>query len=166
MTLIRRVLSQIGICLFIFGLSGLLAVLPAQAGAIDPFVFRFLEAKEPVSLPVNSQGQTQSFSGVDLSEGKRLFEENCKNCHVGGTTLPNPTVPLSLDALAGAIPPRDTIDGLVAFLRQPMTYDNTEATYLCRQVPETWMPQAEIEKLAAFVLRSAQKAPGWGSTSF
>ena len=166
MILMRHALSQIGICLLTCGLIWLMSAVPVQAGAIDPFVLRFLDAKEPVSLPVNMQGQMQSFSGVDLSEGKRLFEENCKNCHVGGTTLPNPTVPLSLDALAGAIPPRDTIDSLVTFLRQPMSYDNTEEAYLCRQVPETWMPQAEIEKLVAFVLRSAQKAPGWGSTSF
>ncbi len=139
---------------------------PAHAGAIDPFVLRFLDAKAPVPLVLDESGQTRSFSGADLSVGKRLFEENCKNCHVGGTTLPNPTVPLSLEALQQAVPPRDTINRLVTFLRQPMSYDGTEETDLCRQVPETWMPEADVEKLAAFVLRSAQKAPGWGSTSF
>lgn len=47
-----------------------------------------------------------------------------------------------------------------------MTYDGTDFTYWCRQVPETWMSQTEIENLAAFVLRAAQKVPGWGTTKF
>lgn len=153
-------LSVIVVC------SSLLLAKPAYARSIDPFVLRFLDVREPVPLAVNQQGETQLFSGVDLSEGKRLFEENCKNCHVGGTTLPNPPISLSLEALQGATPPRNTVNDLVTFIRQPLSYDGSEEAYLCRQVPESWMPQEQVEKLAAFVLRSAQKAPGWGSTSF
>ncbi|NJO43481.1 MAG: photosystem II cytochrome PsbV2 [Cyanobacteria bacterium CRU_2_1] len=144
----------------------MLSSLPAEAGSIDPFVLRYLDAKEPVELAVDTQGQTQLFTAKDLSEGKRLFEENCKNCHVAGTTLPNPLVPLSLEALKGATPPRDTIQSLVVFLRQPMTFDGSEEAYLCRQVPESWMSPVQVERLSAFILRSAQNAPGWGSTSF
>lgn len=33
-------------------------------------------------------------------------------------------------------------------------------------VPETWMSQTEMENLAAFVLRAAQKAPDWENTQF
>jgi photosystem II cytochrome c550 len=143
-----------------------LASFPAQAGSLEPYVMRYLDAKEPVPLVVDSQGNTQLFSAIDLSEGQRLFEENCLNCHVGGSTLPNPMVSLSLEALKGAVPPRDTIRSLVAFIRQPMSYDGSEDEYLCRQIPDSWLPTEEVEKLAAFVLRSAQKAPGWGSTSF
>jgi photosystem II cytochrome c550 len=140
--------------------------LPAQADSIDAYVLRYLDAKEPVPLAIDAQGKTQLFSAADLSVGKRLFEENCKNCHVGGATLPDPTVSLSLDMLQGAVPPRDSINSLVAFLRQPMTYDGSEESYWCRQVPESWMSQQEVENLSAFLLRSAQKAPGWGTTSF
>ena len=137
---------------------------PAQA-AVDKYVRRFL-AKEPISLDVDAQGQTKQFSPEDLSAGKELFETNCINCHVGGATLPDPTVSLALDTLAGATPPRNNINGLVDFLREPMTYDGSEPTFWCRQVSETWMPQEQIEKLAAFVLRAAQKAPGWGTSKF
>lgn len=140
--------------------------LPAQAGAIEPYVLRYLDAKQPVSLTLNQQGEMRSFSALELSEGKQLFEENCINCHVGGSTLPNPLVSLSLEALRQATPPRDTIDALVAFMRQPMSYDGSEEDFFCRQVPSTWLSQAKTENLAAFVLRSAQKAPGWGSASF
>lgn len=146
---------------------GAIALMPqgAIAGPIDPYVARFLDASEPVELPLDA-GTTQSFSALDLTAGKRLFEENCKNCHVGGSTLPNPTVSLSLAALQGATPPRDTISSLVAFLRDPTTYDGTEEALECRRVSEEWMSQAQVEKLSAFILRSAQKAPGWGTSDF
>lgn len=146
-------------------LSVLLVSFPAHA-ALDTYVRRYLQATEPVALDVDGQGKMAQFSGEDLSAGKELFETHCLNCHVGGATLPDPTVSLSLKTLAGATPPRDNINGLVAFLREPMTYDGSEASFWCREVPESWMPKAEIEKLAAFVLRAAQKAPGWGTSQF
>jgi photosystem II cytochrome c550 len=139
---------------------------PAQAASLDPYVTRYLKANEPVELQVDEQGAVQPFSAEDLSIGKHLFDENCKNCHVAGATLPDPTVPLSLEALHHATPPRDTISRLVAYLRQPMTYDGTEDTYVCRQVSEDWMGPSDAEKLAAFILRAAQKAPGWGTSQF
>jgi photosystem II cytochrome c550 len=142
-----------------------LGSLPAQA-AVDPYVSRYLEAAEPVPLAVNAQGERRSFSATELSEGKRLFEDNCKNCHVGGATLPDPSVPLSLEALQKAVPPRDNINSLVAFLRQPMTYDGTEETFWCRQLAESWVSQPEVENLSAFILRAAEKAPGWGNARF
>lgn len=152
-------------------LAALIAVLsiftvssPAHA-AVDNYVKRYL-ASEPISLDLDGQGQTKQLSPEDLSVGKELFEANCLNCHVGGATLPDPTVSLALDTLAGATPPRNNINALVAFLREPMTYDGSEPTFWCRQVPESWMPQEQIEKLAAFVLRAAQKAPGWGTQNF
>ncbi len=138
---------------------------PAYA-AVDTYVRRYLQVTEPVSLDVDGHGQTAQFSGEDLSAGKQLFETHCLNCHVGGATLPDPTVSLSLKTLNGATPPRDNINGLVSFLREPMTYDGSEPSFWCREVPESWMPQEQIEKLAAFVLRAAQKAPGWGTSEF
>jgi len=139
--------------------------MPAQA-AIEPYVSRYLDVAQPVMLDMDRQGKMRSFSATDLSEGKHLFEENCKNCHVGGATLPDPTVSLSLEALRQATPPRDTVSSLVAYLRQPMTYDGSEETFWCRQVAESWMPQIQVENLSAFVLRAAQKAPGWGKSKF
>jgi photosystem II cytochrome c550 len=95
-----------------------------------------------------------------------LFEAHCKNCHVGGATLPDPLVSLSLEDLKDANPARDNINSLVAFQRKPMTYNGSEESFWCRPVPESWMSTAEVENLAAFVLRAAQKAPGWGTESF
>jgi photosystem II cytochrome c550 len=161
LSIVRRLLI-----LLIAGISLLTYSLPAEAASVDLYVTRYLDASKPVALNVNAQGAERYFSAEDLSEGKHLFEENCKSCHVGGATLPDPLVSLSLEALQGAVPPRDNINSLVAYLRQPMTYDGTEESVFCRQLPESWIAQPEIENLSAFVLRAAQKAPGWGSSSF
>lgn len=142
-----------------------LVSLPAQA-VVDPYVTRYLKVTEPIPLVVDEQGSTRLFSAAEISSGKSLFEKNCLNCHVGGNTLPDPTVPLSLTALAGATPRRDTIQGLVAYLRHPMTYDGSEESFWCRKVPESWLTTPDVEAIAAFILRAAEKAPGWGTETF
>lgn len=138
----------------------------ALAASTDRYVVRYLHVTEPIDLELDEQGQARSFSPDDLSRGKQLFEAHCLNCHVGGATLPDPQVSLSLKKLEGANPPRNNINSLIAYLRQPMTYDGSEETYWCRQVPESWMSQEEVESLAAFVLTAAQRAPGWGAETF
>lgn len=135
----------------------------AWAVGIDPYVARYFDAAEPVQLPYTAD-ETHSYTAQDLSQGKQLFEANCLNCHVGGITLPDPTITLSLDALAQATPPRNTVQSLVNFSRQPMTYDGSEESIWCRQVSPDWMDDKTLENLAAFLLRAAEKAPGWGSS--
>lgn len=158
---VRRLLTVLAASLIL-----MVSCLPAQAAGVDGYVSRYLKATEPVPLEVDDQGNTRLFSPEDLSAGKRLFTQSCLNCHVGGVTLPDPTVSLSLSDLKGATPPRDHINALVAYFRQPMTYDGSEPTFWCREVPESWMSQEQVENLAAFVLRAAQKAPGWGTETF
>lgn len=139
--------------------------LPAYA-KVDPYVRNYLQVTDPVPVVMNDRGETRSFSAEDLIKGKNLFALHCASCHVGGATLPNPTVSLSLEALKHATPPRDTVEQLVKFMRHPMTYDGSEDSLLCREVSESWLSQAEVENLAGFILRAAEKAKGWGSTNF
>jgi photosystem II cytochrome c550 len=49
------------------------------------------------------------------------------------------------------------------FSRNPTTYDGSEESIWCRQVSSDWMDDTALENLAAFLLRAAEKAPGWGS---
>ncbi|NEP31241.1 MULTISPECIES: photosystem II cytochrome PsbV2 [unclassified Moorena] len=135
---------------------------PAQA-PVNDYVRRYLDVAEPVPISLDGKGETKLFDGEDLSFGINLFSENCQRCHVGGSNIINPTVSLSLERLAGAKPPRDNLNRLVTFMRQPMTYDGTEESFSCRKVPESWLSQEKIEKLAAFVIRAAQKGPAWGT---
>jgi photosystem II cytochrome c550 len=132
----------------------------------DSYVLRYLKASEPISLPLNQAGESRSFTAGDLSVGKRLFEANCISCHVGGATLPNPLVSLSLEDLKGATPPRDNITALVAFQREPLTYDGQDFGFGCRTVSERWLTTGELENLAAFILRAGEVAPGWGTERF
>lgn len=139
---------------------------PAQADSVEPYLRRYLQVTEPVPLKINEQGETRLFSPNQISEGKSLFLENCMNCHVGGSNLPVPSVTLSMENLKGATPPRDNINALVAYLRHPTTYDGMGENFWCREVPDTWLSTEKVENLSAFLLRSAEKAPGWGSDTF
>jgi photosystem II cytochrome c550 len=151
-----RTLLVVLLCLSVIGIS-----LPAEA-APDKYVTYYLKVTEPVPLKLDLEGDTQLFSAAELSSGKKVFEDSCLTCHVGGATLPNPSVPLSLKALQGATPPRDTIATLVEFMRNPMLYDGSAESFECRKVPPSWLSQREIENLAGFILRAAETAPGWG----
>ncbi len=150
-------------CFIAVILISIVQTYPASAANIDRYLVRFLHVTEPVDLALNDKGETRSYAPEALTRGKELFANSCLNCHVGGATLPDPQVSLSLAKLKGATPPRDNINSLVTYLRQPMVYDGSSETYWCRQVPESWMSQEQVESLAAFVLTAAQKAPGWGT---
>ena len=135
---------------------------PAQA-AVDIGIARYLKVTDqPVPITLDDQGQTRLFAAEELSQGKQLFEAHCLSCHIDGTTLPYPQVSLSLEALAGAAPPRDNIRNLVAYFRHPMGYEGSNDNFWCREVPENWLSQQQVETLAAFILRAAEAAPGWG----
>ncbi|KJH70659.1 photosystem II cytochrome PsbV2 [Aliterella atlantica] len=154
------------LCLVAAVLIIVLPTNPAIAATNDRYLVRFLHVTEPIDLQLDEKGETRSYSPESLLRGKELFEASCLNCHVGGATLPDPQVSLALKKLQGANPPRDNINNLVAFMRQPMVYDGSTETFWCRQVPESWMTQDQIESLAAFVLTAAQRAPGWGTDEF
>jgi photosystem II cytochrome c550 len=136
---------------------------PAALAEVDDYVIRYLKASAPVDIKIDAQGNTSSFTPEALTNGKRLFENNCKNCHVGGATLPIPQISLALPTLKGATPPRDNVAALIDFQRQPMVYDGSEETFWCRQVSENWLSHEQLEDLAAFVLRAAEVARGWGT---
>lgn len=79
------------------------------------------EATRTVKL--NDQGDTLVLSLDQVARGKERFNVVCSTCHVGGITKTNPTVGLDAETLAGAFPPRDNIDALVDYLKNPTTYD-------------------------------------------
>jgi len=65
----------------------------------------------------------------DISKGKKLFQNACANCHLGGATFTNPNVNLSPESLAGAYPTRNNVLGLVDFMKKPTTYDGVTEIY-------------------------------------
>ncbi len=153
----QRWLQMVSLIILVLGIS----IQPAWA-RIDPYVAQYLNARDAIELPLNDTGEQITVTPEQLSEGKQLFQSACINCHVAGATLPNPTVSLSLADLQGATPPRDNLTSLMAFQREPMNYDNSDLSYECRRVSPAWMSDQDLQNLAAFILRAADVAPGWG----
>jgi photosystem II cytochrome c550 len=75
----------------------------------------------------DSSGNTIVLTPEQVKRGKRLFNATCGACHVGGVSKTNPNVGLDPEALSLATPRRDSIDGLVDYLKNPTTYDGLES---------------------------------------
>jgi photosystem II cytochrome c550 len=150
-----------GIALFM--LVGLLAAVHPNSlqAQEDRYVTQYLKVAGRVALPLDSSGKLASFTTRDLNEGKVLFENNCKNCHLAGNNIPGGPN-LALNTLKGATPPRDNLTALVQFSRKPVTYQGTKPT-ICRDIPKSYLSDLQLKKLYAFVLRASDLAPGWGT---
>ena len=108
--------SQIVSILFV----GIFGLFVTTASAID-----LDEATRTVVQ--DSAGKTTVLTPEQVKRGKRLFNATCGACHLGGITKTNPNVGLDPEALQLATPRRDSIDGLVDFLKNPTSYDGLES---------------------------------------
>ena len=79
------------------------------------------------TVPLDSSGTTVILTPEQVKRGKRLFNASCGQCHVGGITKTNPNLGLEPDALSLATPPRDNINALVDYLKNPTSYDGLES---------------------------------------
>jgi len=78
------------------------------------------------TVTLDAKGNTVVMTPEQLKRGKRLFNNACAICHVGGLTKTNPNVGLDVEALSLATPPRDNVTSLVAYFKDPMSYDGTD----------------------------------------
>lgn len=78
------------------------------------------------TIPLNSS-KTVTLSLEQVKKGKRLFVNTCSICHTGGVTKTNPNVGLDTEALGLAVPTRNTIEGLVDYMKNPTTFDGLES---------------------------------------
>lgn len=83
------------------------------------------EATRTVTL--NDQGATVVLSRNQVEEGQRLFNYACASCHAKGITKTNPQLDLSPKTLSLANPRRDTLEGMVDYIKEPTTYDGEES---------------------------------------
>lgn len=79
------------------------------------------------TVPLNDKGDSLVLSLKQVTEGKRLFNYACGQCHVGGITKTDPNVGLDPETLAGATPSRNNIESLVDYLHDPTTYDGADS---------------------------------------
>jgi len=82
------------------------------------------EASRTVQL---STTKSVTLTPEQVKRGKRLFISSCSVCHTGGITKTNPNVGLDTEALSLATPARNTIEGLVDYMKNPTTFDGLES---------------------------------------
>ena len=66
------------------------------------------------TVPLDAKGNSVVMTPEQVKRGKRLFNNACGICHVGGLTKTNPNVGLDTESLSLATPPRDNITNLVS----------------------------------------------------
>ncbi len=93
---------------------------PSVSAAEIPIELRTVPLNENTNIVLTQK---------DISKGKKLFQNACANCHLGGATFTNPNVNLSPESLAGANPVRNNVLALVDYMKKPTTYDGVTEIY-------------------------------------
>lgn len=93
----------------------------------NPLAFAIELDEATRTVAVDNAGKTTVLTPEQVKRGKRLFLATCGICHTGGITKTNPNVGLDTEALSLATPNRDSIDGLVDYMKNPTTYDGLES---------------------------------------
>ncbi|NEQ17603.1 photosystem II cytochrome c-550 [Moorena sp. SIO2C4] len=75
------------------------------------------------TVPLNEAGDMVVLSNEEVTEGLRLFNDKCSQCHKGGYSKTDPNVTLAAEDLKYATPPRDNLEALVDYLKHPTSYD-------------------------------------------
>jgi photosystem II cytochrome c550 len=94
------------------------AIAPAQALELD---------EDTRTVTLDPKGNSVVLTPEQVKRGKRLFNNACGTCHVGGLTKTNPNVGLDTESLSLATPARDNITTLVGYFKDPMTYDGLDS---------------------------------------
>ena len=79
------------------------------------------------TVSLDAKGNSVVLTPEQVKRGKRLFNNACGTCHVGGVTKTNPNVGLDVESLSLATPPRDNVTNLVSYFKDPMTYEGTDS---------------------------------------
>nr|UNJ16035.1 photosystem II cytochrome c550 [Cyanidioschyzonaceae sp. 3]WDB00473.1 photosystem II cytochrome c550 [Cyanidiococcus yangmingshanensis] len=90
-------------------------------------LFLFAHQTWAIEVAKDTNGGILNIAPEQLKRGKRLFNSHCSSCHVGGITKTNPNIGLDLESLSLATPPRNNLDALVDYMKNPTTYDGSES---------------------------------------
>ena len=112
LSLLRR--SLMGLMILVPVTIGLAFTSPAEAARWDA---------ETLTVPNNPDGVQVTFSEQEVNTGRKVFNTSCGTCHAGGITKTNQNVGLDPETLALATPPRDNVDALVDYMKDPTSYD-------------------------------------------
>lgn len=79
------------------------------------------------TVPLEESGKTILLTAEQVKRGKRLFNNSCAQCHNGGITKTNPNIGLELESLSLATPPRDNVNSLIDYMKDPTSYDGASS---------------------------------------
>ena len=79
------------------------------------------------TVALDTKGNSVILTPEQVKRGKRLFNNACGTCHVGGLTKTNPNIGLDTESLSLATPPKDNITNLVSYMKDPTTYDGPDS---------------------------------------
>ena len=89
------------------------------------FAIELDEATRTVALDTSGNGVI--LTPEQVKRGKRLFNASCGSCHTGGITKTNPNIGIDPEGLSLATPNRNSVAGLVDYLKNPTTFDGLES---------------------------------------
>jgi photosystem II cytochrome c550 len=102
---------------FVFCLSIMSSILiPSYAKAIELDEFTR-------TVQLEQDGEKIVLTPEQVKRGKRLFNYTCAQCHNGGITKTNPNIGLDPESLSLATPSRDSISGIIDYMKNPTSYD-------------------------------------------
>jgi len=79
------------------------------------------------TIALDSNGKTTVLTSEQVKRGKRLFNASCGSCHTGGITKTNPNIGLDTEGLSLATPNRNSVAGLVDYMKNPTTFDGLDS---------------------------------------
>ena len=105
-------------------LSRVLLVLPVLVALVSssPALAAQWDA-ETLTVPADASGAEVTFTEQEIKTGRKVFNTSCGTCHAGGITKTNHNVGLDPETLALATPARNSVEGLVDYLKDPTSYD-------------------------------------------
>ncbi|MEM9272899.1 MAG: photosystem II cytochrome c-550 [Cyanobacteria bacterium P01_F01_bin.143] len=123
------------------------------------------------TVKLNRQGDQIVLSLEQVQRGENVFVDKCTYCHKSGITKTNPNVGLGLVDLAGALPAKDNIEGIVEYLKNPTTYDgeiklyqlhpNTTRSDIFLQMRN--LDEKDLEAVAGYILIQPElRGKSWG----
>lgn len=126
------------------------------------------------TIALDDTGKTTTLTDKQISNGNRLFIQECTQCHLQGKTKTNNNVSLGLEDLSKAEPPRDNLLALVDYLKYPTSYDGEDDyTELHPNVtrPDIYpelknFTEDDVYDVAGYMLVAPKLDERWGGTIY
>lgn len=155
-------------------------ILAAIAAVLFAFQFQVSNAaaleltQATRTIPLNDAGEQTTLTSKQVTNGQRLFNLECTQCHLQGKTKTNNNVSLGTGDLAKAEPPRDNVLALVDYLKNPTSYDGEDDyTELHPNVsrPDLYpelknFTEDDVFDVAGYVLIAPKLDERWGGTIY